>query len=274
MSTIDLPTDSKYSRTRMASIALVVFAVAQLSRTLVKIPPYKTAYLALPEIVRWLEQPARWLGICLAGLYVARRIGPIRACRELGLARSPLTGLAFGLVATAPMWLPGLLFGKLANDLSLKNLIFYAGVWPLGEEILFRGYVFRQLHRGAGWNLWLAAAATGLAFGVVHLGNAAVQQMPLGEQFGTVALIGVGGMLYAWVFARWNDDLWVVWALHGFMNLWWNVFDLSDNPLGGVGANAMRVLTVVAAIVLTLWLAANRRRQCGRVFVLSNDSRA
>ena len=260
------------ARTRIALTALGVFALAQLSRTIVfGIPPYKAAYQSLPELLRWLEQPARWLVLCLAGLYVARRITPRRAFRELGLAASPLAGLAFGLVATTPMWLPGLLFGKLAADLTAQDLIFYAGLWPLGEEILFRGYTFRQLHRGAGWNLWLAAAATGLAFGVVHLGNASVQRMPLGDQFGTVALIGAGGLLYAWVFARWNDNLWVVWALHGFMNLWWNVFDLSDNPLGGIGPNVMRLLTVVAVVLLTLFRPANRRKRTTAA-VLRNET--
>ena len=259
MTTIGNSSATKDSGTRIALIALAVFALAQLSRTIVfRIPPYKALYESLPEIARWLEQPARWLVFCLAGLYVARRITLRGAFREMGLVASPLVGLALGLVATAPMWVPGLLFGKLAADLSAQNLIFYAGVWPLGEEILFRGYAFRQLHRGAGWNLWLAAAATGLAFGAVHLGNTAVQQMPLGEQFGTVALIGVGGLLYAWVFARWDDNLWVVWALHGFMNVWWNVFDMSDNPLGGMGPNVMRLLTVGAVVLLTLYRPALR----------------
>ena len=115
------------------------------------------------------------------------------------------------------------------------------------------------MHRRAGWNLWAAAITTGVVFGVVHLANTSVQSLPLSGQIGTVALTGVGGVLYAWIFARWGDNLWAVWSLHGFMNLWWGVFDMADDPLGGWGANLMRLLTVIVAIAVTLRFAPRQQ---------------
>ena len=181
------------------------------------------------------------------------RLTPWRGLRELGLCAPAHVGLVFGLLATLPMLLPCLIWGRLAEEIVAGDLVFGAAIWPLGEEILFRGYTFRQLHRRAGWNLWAAAIVTGVVFGAAHLANASVRGMDLGDQMGTVALISVGGILFAWIFARWEDNLWVPWALHGFMNLWWGVFELANDPLGGWGPNAMRVLTVVLAVVLTIY---------------------
>ncbi len=99
----------------------------------------------------------------------------------------------------------------------------------------------------------MAAVVSGVVFGAGHLLNATVQGMGLMDQMGTVALISVGGILFAWVFAKWEDNLWVPFALHGFMNLWWSVFELANDPLGGWGPNVMRLLTVVTAVVLTIY---------------------
>lgn len=240
-------------RPRYAVIALTFFLLALVSDSLLfRIDAYKALYSSLPEVLRWLEDPIRGLVFCLIGLYLALRITPWQAIRELGLRGSILTGMVVGFLATTPMLILPLLGGHIAEELIAVDLLFYCGNWPLAEEVLFRGYAFRQLHRRAGWNLWLAAIVTGVVFGACHLFNASVRQLPLGDQFGTIALISVGGILYAWVFARWDDNLWVPFAVHGLMNLWWNVFELADNPLGNWGPNIMRALTVVLLIALTI----------------------
>jgi membrane protease YdiL (CAAX protease family) len=100
-------------------------------------------------------------------------------------------------------------------------------------------------------------------FGVVHLGQASVQQLPLAGELGTVAIVSLGGILFAWLYARWGDNLWVPFGAHAFMNLWWSVFDLAESPLGGWLPNVLRGLSVVLLIVLTLkrdWVEAVARR--------------
>jgi len=247
------PQPEKRSSTTFAVIALIVFALTQVSRDFVfSIEAYAAFVRGLPEACRWLEDPIRSLVLCMLGVYVAHRTVPWRAFAEFGLNKSARNGLLVGLIVTLPMSAPCLIYGKLAAEFSPVDLLFYAGVWPMAEEIVFRGYTFRQLHRRADWNLWLAAVTTGAVFGLLHLGNASVKGMPLSDQLGVLAVTGLGGILFAWIFARWNDNLWVPFAIHGFMNLWWNVFDIADNPLGGQGANIMRAGTVVLVIGLTL----------------------
>lgn len=259
---------TRAARIKFAVIALIIFVIAQLSHHIVyAFEDYRAFVIGLPQTARWLDQPARWLVLCWLGLFLAHRLAPWRAFREMGMAAHIGVGAAFGFVAAVPMLLPGALLGKLAENISWPGVFFGAAIWPLAEEMLYRGYAFRQLHRRAGWNLWVAATVIGLAFGAVHLGNASVQGLDVRGQIGTVAIISAGGIFYSWVFVRWNDNLWVPWALHGFMNLWWDVFDLADNPLGGWLANIMRAGTIAAAIVITIFFAPGglrRKAQAGR----------
>ena len=240
-------------KTLIAVVTIIIFASALLSRTFVfKVEWYADAIGELPRALQWAEQSIRWLIFCLIGVYVALRISPWRAFREFGLAASAGTGVFVGFVATLPMLVPFIFIAKVRADVDLMFLAFTSTIWPLGEEILFRGYTFRQLHRRAGWNLWVAAAATGLLFGLVHLSQAAVQNQPMAGQLGTVAMMSSLSMLSCWVFARWDDNLWLLVSLHGFMNLWWAVFDISENPLGGSFPNLMRLASVLLIVVLTL----------------------
>lgn len=238
----------------IAASALFFMIIAGESRSwLHKIPIYHDAIGKMPDLLRWLEQPVLGLAICLLGLFVVHRAAPWKGFREMGLHAPVHVGLAFGLLATLPMIVASLIWGKLAADLDPLNLLLMAGVYPMAEEIVYRGYTFRQLHRRAKWNLWVAAIGTGVIFGAAHLANASVRGMDPMDQMGTVALISVGGILFAWLFVKWEDNLWVPFALHAFMNLWWSVFELANDPLGGWGANVMRLLTVVLAVVLTIY---------------------
>ena len=247
----------------IAAITVIIFAVALASRSFVfKIDWYTHAIGELPRALQWAEQSIRWLLFCLIGVYVALRISPWRAFREFGLAASVGKGVFVGFIATLPMLVPFVFIAKVRADADALFLVFTATIWPLGEEILFRGYTFRQLHRRAGWNLWVAAAATGLIFGLVHLVQAAVQNQPLVGQLGSVAMMSSLSMLSCWVFTRWNDNLWLLVSLHGFMNLWWAVFDISENPLGGWFPNLMRLASVLLIVVLTLRYGRAKSR-CG-----------
>jgi len=48
-------------------------------------------------------------------------------------------------------------------------------------------------------------------------------------------------------------NLWAVFGLHCLMNLWWELFGVADTALGGWIANGARLLTITAAILLTIY---------------------
>jgi hypothetical protein len=58
---------------------------------------------------------------------------------------------------------------------------------------------------------------------------------------------------------RWQT-LWVVVSLHICMNLWWGVFSVSNNAIGGWLPFALQTLTIIIAIVGTVHLTKPRNR--------------
>jgi membrane protease YdiL (CAAX protease family) len=240
------------SRWFVASVALVVFALANASGDLLAlIPGYREFVGSWPDTVRWLWQPFRWAMLIAVGLAVVHRLPLWRAGRELGFRRPILVPLVFCVVCSAPMTIVPLFFAPL-RELVLIDLLFAAGVWVIAEEVLYRGYCFRQLHRRAGWNLWIAAAATGVVFGLVHLGNAEIHSLPLAEQVPSIALIAAGGLVFAWLFAAWGDNIWVPTFIHGLMNLGWELYAIDEHPAAGWLVITLRVAVVVLAITGTV----------------------
>ncbi len=257
--------NTRNDRIRMATIALAIFVLANASRSIAsEIDFYWNAVKALPDPLRWAEEPLRCTVICLAGLWLAHRLPFRRMPSELGLAKPAPMPLFVTFLACSPMLIVPAILGRLNPELEpVRDLLFGSLIWPMGEEILFRGYAFHQLHKRAGLGFWPAAILVGVVFGAIHLSQASVQQLPLSGEIGAIAIISLGGILFAWLYVRWDYNLWAPFGAHAFMNLWWSLFDLADSPLGGWLPNVLRTLSAVLLIVLTIkreWVEARLRR--------------
>lgn len=101
----------------------------------------------------------------------------------------------------------------------------------------------------SGLGFWLSALLPSALFALAQV----YQSNDLSELLGIVAITGSGGLLFCWVFMRWQDNLWPVFGLHAAMNLWWEVFAVDDTALGGWVANGARLLTIVLAVLLTIY---------------------
>lgn len=187
--------------------------------------------------------------LCLFGISFAHRVGFKRAFRELGL-RSPFRrALAFSLIASLPMLLAFAASSNVNPKMSVLSVGVGCFIAPFAEEVLFRGYMFRQLYRRARWGFWLSVAIPSVLFALVHI----YQAEGIWDLVGIIAVTGLGSVLGCWVFMRWQDNLWAVFGLHSFMNLWWEVFAVDNTALGGWLANSARLLTVFLAIMLTIY---------------------
>jgi membrane protease YdiL (CAAX protease family) len=174
-------------------------------------------------------------------------------------------GYAFGLLASLPM-LVILPFGLPAH-LDVQDVVGSVLLGPFAEEVLFRGFLFRQLYRHARWPPAVAMIASALAFGLAHLGNVNLQA-PHGAWLGfaQVATTAGGGLLFAWMLFR-LGSLWPVIGLHTFMNLSWQLFGVDDwaaaaqagaTAIGPAAANIARVATVTLAVYLTITRSVRR----------------
>ncbi len=232
------------SRVWYAVIALVVFAIAQLV--------YELPLVRLLEVVPRVSHAIKTginVALVLAGLAVAHRCGIRGAAAELGMREPIGRGFAFALLATAPMLIAFAATSSVASQLSSLEMIGTGLVAPLGEEILFRAYLFRQLYRRAGLGFWISVLVPTILFAAGH----AYQSSDPWELAAILAITGSGNILFSWVYIRWRDNFWPIFALHALMNLWWELFAIDETALGGWLANGARSITIVLAILLTLF---------------------
>jgi len=234
------------SRTWYAAIACLVFLVSTHIGDL----------LRLAGLRRFLSD---WLFVgaynllqvasCIAGIIGAHRVRLRAAFEELGLRGSFCRGATFSFVAALPMLLAFWLSSPLNPKMTLLSVAVGCFLAPFAEEVLFRGYMFGQLYRRARWGFWFSAIVPSALFALGHVYQSSD---PL-ELLGIFAVTGTGGLFGCWLYLRWNGSLWFVFCLHALMNLWWEIFGVAENALGGWIANAARLATIALAILLTIY---------------------
>ena len=207
------------------------------------------------------------IAFCIGGIAVAHAARLRGALAELGLHARFSRAAAFSFIAALPM----LLVFALTSPINLKISFLSVGVGcflaPFAEEVLFRGYMFGQLYRRARWGFWPSALIPSALFALGH----AYQAGGALELAGIFAVTGLGGLLGCWLFVRWNGNLWIVFGLHCLMNLWWEVFGVAETALGGWIANGARFLTVVLAILLTVYKDRIWKPEAGEFNWLEDD---
>ena len=92
---------------------------------------------------------------------------------------------------------------------------------PIGEEFLFRGFIFTALRNWRG--VWTAAVVTGALFGLVHVGSApALDLVPLaGLGFGLCLLYRSTGSLYPCIAAHALNNSLAFGSLESWA--WWQI---------------------------------------------------
>ena len=158
-------------------------------------------------------------------------------------------GLAFAAIATLPMLIAFALTSAVNPNMTFLTVGVLCFIAPFAEEVLFRGFLFRQLYMRARLGFWVSALLPSIVFAAEHL----YQSDDLMELVGIVAITGTGGIGFCWFFMKWHDNIWAIFGLHALMNLWWEVFAVDDTALGGWLANGARLATVVIAVLLTIY---------------------
>lgn len=116
------------------------------------------------------------------------------------------------------------------------------------EELFFRSFLFGQVFRYSRLGFIPSLLAGAVLFAVMHL----YQSQDMGTLVGIFAVTFAGAVLFGWLYAEWEYNIWVPVFLHMLMNLSWLLFDVSDNALGGINANIFRFVTVGLALVGTV----------------------
>lgn len=200
--------------------------------------------------------------VVMAGLLMlAARAGPGRVFGLTGL-KAPVVR---PLIWAAALFVPAVLVAALSAPVSREVTgldLFWQGVgFPVIEEVIYRGLAVGALILWAGWRWWAACLLPALLFGLVHAG----QGSELMEVAGIVAITGLGGLLFGWLFVRWGFNLWPPILLHVGLNSLWIVFALGETALGGWLGNGLRLAVVIGAIALTLLMTRRRAAEAAPI---------
>lgn len=137
---------------------------------------------------------------------------------ELVRATCLAAAIGLGLTALTVLWVAALsldgedgraLTERLGTEGTLSVIVLVvvvAVVGPVGEEVLFRGYIFRALLNWRG--VWPAATTTGVLFAATHLGWVSLALM--------VPLV-VSGIALCLLY-HWTESLYPCIGLHAFLN--------------------------------------------------------
>lgn len=178
------------------------------------------------------------------------------ALEELGLRHNVTRSLTTALVATLPALVLVAVTTRGLAPLDAPTLIKTAAGSAVAEELLYRGFLFRQLHRRARWPFWLAALTTALPFAAGHLYQREGRGL---AGFGEVMLVmGVASIFLAWVFVSWDDNTWLLIGIHGFANLWWALF-VGDDTAKMYGW--LTYAFMIALLLPLVWLTVRARNR-------------
>jgi len=191
--------------------------------------------------------------VCFLAVWLMRRTGFRGICLELGLSKTTMTAIGFGVGVSLPMLVGFAMTRQLTPHIDLLALLFLCVFSPIVEEIEFRGFGVRQLQRGTGWPFWAVVWPSSILFAYGHVEHG---QNPM-EMAVLFLLTGTGGVVAAWLVYRWRT-LWVAVVLHICMNLWWELFSASKNATGDWLPFVLQPLTLILAMVGTLYLTSSK----------------
>ncbi|MEG0185489.1 MAG: CPBP family glutamic-type intramembrane protease [Stenotrophomonas sp.] len=195
------------------------------------------------------------VALLLAALLRPRGVG---LAASLGLQGSRLRGPLLVLLASLCSWLGLAMLGTLNPSLTPLDAAMLAVLFPLAEEVLFRGLGFVLLVKIMRGPWPLLALPQALLFGMVHwLGFGGFDGGATALLVG--AVIALGGYIFAWLDHLDGNTLWCGLVLHISMNLAWNVFSVDDSIALGWQVTGLRVGTALLAVAMLLvW---RRQRQ-------------
>lgn len=175
----------------------------------------------------------------------------------VGLMRPVLAPALFAAILFVPAIAVFLVAGSLNPDLDADELAFGGVIFPIMEEIIFRGLAIGVLMQHFRWHFIPAALLPSLFFGGFHMWQG---EGDITQALTIAGITAFGGLWFGWIYWKWDFNLWPAIFLHAGLNSAWAIFALGENALGGQLGNAVRLAVIAGSIVLTIWGRDRLRR--------------
>lgn len=167
---------------------------------------------------------------------------------SLGLNKSITKGFLFSLLCTLPLFVGYSFVFDFNPEVSIDTILISIVAAGFFEELFFRGFLFGLLFKNTKLGFIPSVFFGALFFGLLHL----YQSTEPMELIGIFLITFLGGILFAWVYAEWNYNIWIPIFLHMLMNLSFELFSAGENALGGIYMNVFRTMSIILIIALTV----------------------
>lgn len=234
------------------TVLLVAALLVALTGTLFTGDLIRTLIPVRNEAMPWLRPLlASLLDIALVVTLVGLAgVGPKRLVAASGIGADPWRPLLAALLVFALVYGAAFVIVGAPFVAEPRELIWGSVGAPLFEEVVYRGLALGLLVRILGFPFWGMIAVPAAVFGVAHL----AQGESLGEVLAVVAITGLGGLFFGWLWKVWDWNLWPAIYAHAGLNLMWSLWSLGDSAAGGMTGNLLRAAAVAGLIAVSLWL--------------------
>ena len=237
------------------AVTLAIFSfVVELWRLLGMLGPYQSWISSYSDAVQTIVWKLLQVLLIIPAVAICYRSGLKFALHELGLLESMRLAVLFALAVTLPNLLLRIAVAGAKPQINAAFVLMSAVASPMSEELLFRGYLFGQLYRRAGWPFWAAALVNAVPFIAGHF----YQLSGKGWEFvvsvaEVLLLVGVSALFAAWVYVRWEYNLWVLIFIHALLNFYSTTFAISETSGFSWVDNVAWLMTLILVVLGTIY---------------------
>ncbi|WP_045491215.1 CPBP family intramembrane glutamic endopeptidase [Chryseobacterium sp. StRB126] len=166
------------------------------------------------------------------------------------LDQSVVKGSTIAFIGTFPMLIGYLIHFKLVNTINFESLFINTISSAFFEELLFRSFLIGILYRFTRLGFLSSILFGSLLFAQVHL----YQSQNTIELVEIFAITFLGSIFFTWVYFEQGFNIWAAIFLHFFMNLYWEVFNVSENASGNLYGNLYKFSSIILIIGIIVYL--------------------
>ncbi|MGE8537415.1 MAG: lysostaphin resistance A-like protein [Chryseobacterium sp.] len=167
----------------------------------------------------------------------------------LSLNKPIFKGFTLAFTGTLPMLIGYMIHFKAVNKIYFETLFINTLSSAFFEEIIFRAFLIGTIYRFTRLGFLSSALFGSLLFAQVHL----YQSQNITELMEIFAITFLGSLFFAWVYFESEYNLWTAIFLHFLMNLYWEIFTVSENVSGNFYGNLYKLVSIVAITVIVIY---------------------
>lgn len=170
---------------------------------------------------------------------------PTRTAINLfSLDQSVIKGFFLAFMGTLPMLIGYIIHFRTVSSINIESLFINTLSSAFFEEVIFRAFLIGTLYRFTRLGFLSSILFGSLLFAQIHL----YQSQNITELVEIFAITFLGSVFFTWVYFEQYFNLWVAIFLHFLMNLYWEIFNVSDNVSGNLFGNLYKFLSVFLII--------------------------